>query len=411
MTQQLRRFAIPVLLVTALFVAVVGSRILGALGAGTADEYPPQLAESSFVAIMTVDIVAPVASHLSGTDAWSAVATRQLYERSAYELRDGSVAPPESPAVGEVFEFSSWEQQGVEQGQSYTVGLTRRLFAGGEGEERAWFAVVIVDELTGSPVDGTPESIVDDLAIASFDGAGAIQVVVELAAELESYGRRVMDQADSSVPVEPEGRYAVLRSADQVLAEQHREDMAMAWANQPPERRQLPFDLASVPDGIKAMVGIDDTWRWWIFEITYEPESVQADWVGIDFADVGYIGGSLIDKSERSTGMTTVMGWGPTDKVPGLITWIGGFPAEAVPAGVVPPEGTKLVPRHVASLGSTLEPNGDALGAVAVHVTLKDDGTVGSVELLDTSSYDLLLREHAWVAPPANESNTSTTIR
>lgn len=182
--------ALLALLATAAVINEVSSRMQGIM-----DEAPPALDESSFAAIVEVVAESASDSPLSETTFWSGESVGVSYERGSYPQRSGPAIHVPAPVEGEEFTFASWPGLRLSAEGRYTVALTVRHTASGEP---VLFAHVVLESASGQPAAGLPESIKADLEVAAMGNATPQTALLEIARDLEIYGRAAAVSPEAS---------------------------------------------------------------------------------------------------------------------------------------------------------------------------------------------------------------------
>jgi hypothetical protein len=309
------------------------------------DEEPPRLDSASVAAVVRATSVGEEQTGLVGAIGWRfAVSPRGvLYERADYPVAGMDVTESvAAPGPRDEFPAATWSTIRFVEEVDYILVLEERYGRAADRLSKEWFVRLAIEERTGRAAEGTPPSLVNDLAAIAATNVNTTDALLALAGDLEQFGRdraeverRHRSRSTESEIVAFHGELRAVRPGPtlEVLQRSHaltQSDLLKpfeVWKNLADTDRQLPSaddELEAIPVPIREEVGADD-WVFWVIHVTYDEATTRdVEWLGVYFPGHGILG----PEATNEQGLASIIGYGPADVEPMLLTWGYGYPEE-----------------------------------------------------------------------------------
>ncbi|MDX1659064.1 MAG: hypothetical protein R3343_09620 [Nitriliruptorales bacterium] len=351
-------------------ILVAGALVVTAAIAGAArlidsrtivDEAPLHLETLSVDAVIVGDLEAPMpdTKFKSNTRYALEVVALPFARSTHYYLGSGAVERTDIPKVGDRVEVSFPPELELQTKTQYAVAIGRPYFEDdAQQQEWPWQAKYVLNLQQDDFVPGTPDSLREDLQLIAEAGETPLQTIVAYQRE-----RAPRVSADGEPIDEPsygdrEARLMAARRASTVDHE-HATDA-------PPERRQLPQQLADAPPGLAAEFGLSELAPWEV-AVAYDAVAVgKWSWVALYIEGAGFIGPYLLAPDQA---VTSLDGYGPPTGAIELMLWPAGHtPAEIMPDDPEAVAAERLRLSRLDSIGASERARLDAGGAIVVDL-------------------------------------------
>ena len=233
-----------------------------------------------------------------------------------------------APVEGSTFDVSIRDTLVLEPSLPYILVLEKSAVAGVSFREEAEWVARLVLTAGGSPVAGTPTTLLDDLGHVRGLYPDSIEAVVALAVDLEDQGRAFAESTtDMSVATPSESPRTALealragRAAREAAEEAElARSLSRAWLAQPDIARQLPEDPSDLEPWMALALeelGTDGWARWTVVVAYDQATSGNNEWIGLFFPGAGFVGPDGL-----SDAGTVILGaYAPADVEPEVLLW------------------------------------------------------------------------------------------